>query len=168
MKRPQPDEYSAFQKAYIDKVSDDPLQEIETQSITFPQFLRAIPEEKIDYAYAEGKWTLKEMLGHIIDTERILTYRLLRIARNDSTGLPGFEEDDYVKNSHFKDQDFGLMIEEFRTLRKANLFLYNSLNEEELQRKGLANGNPTSVRALLFIIAGHMQHHKLVIEERYL
>ncbi|MBC8053052.1 MAG: DinB family protein [Sphingobacteriaceae bacterium] len=168
MKRPQPDEYGAFYKRYIDTVGDDIFKELTDQLINFPQFLRNIPVEKISYAYAEGKWTIKELLGHLIDTERIMAYRLLRFARNDSTSLPGFEENDYVKNAHFAELDFALLIEEFEAVRKANLYLFKSLNEEELNRKGEASNNPLSVRALLFIIVGHIKHHQQVLEERYL
>lgn len=168
MKRPQPDEYSAFQQKYIEKIGEDPISELSDQLINFPAFLRAIPVNKTDYAYAEGKWTLKELLGHVIDTERILTYRLLRFARNDSTALEGFEEDDYVKHAHFRNQNFNDLVEECEAVRKANLYLFKSLTEEELERKGVANQSPSSVRALLFIIAGHMKHHQRVIEERYL
>ena len=168
MKRPQADEYGLFYKGYIDCVGDDVLSELVDQLVSFPEFLRSVPIRKVDYAYAEGKWTLKELLGHIIDTERIMSYRLLRFARNDSTALPGFEENSYVQNAHFGEQDFNTMIDEFASVRKANLYLFKSLKEEELQRMGRASDAPLSVRALLFIIAGHLKHHRKIIEERYL
>ena len=168
MKRPQPEEYSSFHSTYIDKVDDNVLSELTDQLVSFPEFLQTIPVSKTDYAYAEGKWTIKELLGHIIDTERIMSYRLLRFARNDSTSLPGFEENDYVRNAHFNNQEFNGMIKEFEAVRKANLFLFKSLTEEELQRKGTASNATLSVRALLFIIAGHLKHHQKVILEKYL
>ena len=96
-----------------------------------------------------------------------MAYRLLRFARNDSTGLAGFDENNYVSNAHFGDRDFNDMIEEFESVRNANLFLFRSLTEEDLQRKGEANNSSISVRALLFIIVGHVKHHQKVIEERY-
>ncbi|HEX8377946.1 MAG TPA: DinB family protein [Pedobacter sp.] len=168
MKRPQPDEYNAFYQTYIDKVGDDVLSELKDQIESLSTFLKSIPQAKINYAYAEGKWTVKEVLGHIIDTERIMSYRLLRFARNDASPLPGFQENDYVKNSHYATQDFNLLIEEMLALRKANLYLFNSLIDEELERRGVANNSPLSVRALLFILAGHLKHHVGVLKERYL
>ena len=168
MKRPQPDEYSAFYQTYIDKVDDDVLSELKDQIESLGTFLKSIPQDKVNYAYAEGKWTVKEVLGHIIDTERIMTYRLLRFARNDASPLPGFEENDYIQNSHYATQDFSLLIEEMLALRKANLYLFNSLTAEEMERRGVANNSPLSVRALLFILAGHMKHHVGVLMERYL
>lgn len=168
MKRPQPEEYSAYYQEYIDSVTDDVISELENQLKSFPDFLRTIPSSKTNYAYAQGKWTVKEVLGHAIDTERIMCYRLLRFARNDGTALSGFEERYYVNNAHFSQQDFEMMIEEFIALRRANMFLFQSLNDEELSRKGEANHAPLSVRALLFIIAGHLKHHQNIIKERYL
>jgi uncharacterized damage-inducible protein DinB len=168
MKRPQPDEYSAFYQTYIDKVDDDVLSELKDQIESLTTFLKSIPPEKTDYAYAEGKWTVKEVLGHMMDNERIMTYRLLRFARNDASPLPGYEEEDYIQNSHFATQEFDLLIEEMLALRKANMYLFNSLTEEELQRKGVANKAVLSVRALLFILAGHLKHHVGVLKERYL
>lgn len=168
MNRPQPDEHAAFYNAYIQTVEDDVIDELETQASAFPDFLRSLPPSKAGYAYAPGKWTLKQLLGHLIDTERIMTYRLLCIARNDITPLPGFDENHYVKNSGYSDSDFGKLIEEFEVLRRANLYLFRSLTEEELLRQGTANNYAISVRALLFIIAGHLNHHRKIITERYL
>jgi uncharacterized damage-inducible protein DinB len=168
MKRPQPDEYSAFYQTYIDKIDDDVLSELQNQSESAVTFLKSIPAEKFNYAYAEGKWTIKEVLGHIIDTERIMTYRLLRFARNDAAPLPGFEENDYIQNAHFAFLDFNVLVEELQMLRKANMYLFNSLTEGELERRGLANNAVLSVRALLFILAGHLKHHLGVLRERYL
>lgn len=167
MKRPQPEEYNSFYQRYIDTVGDDVLSEASDQLEIFPQYLRSIPHDKIDFAYADGKWTIKELLGHVTDTERIMAYRLLRFARNDSTGLAGFDENDYVMNAHSGDRDFNDMIEEFEAVRNANLFLFRSLTEEDLQRKGEANNSSISVRSLLFIIVGHVKHHQKVIEEIY-
>ena len=122
MYRPQADEFPVFYKGYIDTVKDDVLAELEHQIESFTTLLNEIPSEKSGFAYAEGKWTIVELLGHILDTERIMAYRALRIARNDSTPLPGFEENDYVANAHFADRSLSSMAEEFEHLRKANLF----------------------------------------------
>lgn len=168
MNRPQPEEYPVFYKGYIDTVSENVLVELEHQIEAFPAFLRGLTEDKGSFAYAEGKWTIKELLGHVIDTERIMAYRTLRIARNDSTPLAGFEENDYVANAHFADRSIDSLAEEFAQLRRANMHLFKSLNETELGRMGISNGKSISVKALVYIIAGHLNHHRRIIEERYL
>jgi len=153
---------------YISLVEgDNVLEVLKQQSTDFPDFLNNLIE-KADYAYATGKWTIKEMVGHIIDTERILTYRLLCIARGEQNPLPGFEENAYVEQAHFADRSLLSLSEEFSLLRKANLYLYNSLNAQELQRTGTAAGRQLTVNALLFTIAGHLIHHTQIIKERYL
>ena len=168
MNRPQPEEYPVFYKGYIDTVSENALAELEHQIEAFPAFLKGLSEDKGSFAYAEGKWTIKELLGHVIDTERIMAYRTLRIARNDSTPLAGFDENDYVANAHFADRSIDSLAEEFTQLRRANMHLFKSLNETELGRMGISNGKPISVKALVYIIAGHLNHHRRIIEERYL
>lgn len=167
MKRPQADEYGSFYKTYIDTIGDDVIKELIDQKISFPDLLRS-GVERADYAYAKDKWTLKELLGHVIDTERIMAYRLLCISRNDATSLPGFDQDDYVKYAGHNLQNFGKLIEEFELVRAANLLLIETLTEEQLGRKGMANNYPLTVRALLFIMAGHLKHHAKIIKERYL
>ena len=167
MKQPLPDEFGSFYQRYIDAIKEDVLTELREQPTTLKNLLKPVAA-KADYAYADGKWTLKELLGHIIDTERIMAYRLLRIARNDATPLPGFDQDEYVKHSGHSKLDFETMLEEFETVRKSNLFLIQSLTEEQLNNRGSANNYPLSARALLFIIAGHLKHHIGVIKERYL
>ncbi len=168
MKRPQADEHAVFYKKYIDTVSDNVIAELEHQANSFPAFLKGITSDKASYAYAEGKWTIKEVVGHIIDTERIMAYRMLTVSRNDKTVLPGFEENDYVVSAHFADRTLESLAEEFATLRKANMYLVNSFNEEEVNRRSIANGTPISVLALIYILAGHLNHHQNIIEERYL
>jgi len=168
MNRPQPHEFAPFYAKYIEKVKDDVMEELEEQSITIPDFLRTTPADKVNFAYAEGKWTLKEVLGHIIDTERIMAYRLLRFSRKDTQPLLGFDENEYVKNSGYLSRGFEGLVDEFELLRKSNLFLFNSLRQEDLPLSGTANGQRITVRALLFVIAGHAKHHKEIIKERYL
>lgn len=168
MNRPQPKDYHEMVSGYISLVEGDNVIEVlKQQSTDFPDFLNNLIE-KADYAYATGKWTIKEMAGHIIDTERILTYRLLCIARGEQSPLPGFEENAYVEQAHFADRSLLSLSEEFSLLRKANLYLYNSLNAQELQRTGTAAGRQLTVNALLFTIAGHLIHHTQIIKERYL
>ncbi|WP_411273354.1 DinB family protein [Daejeonella sp.] len=168
MKQPQADEFPSFYKTYIDTVSDNVVAELEHQINSFPAFLKGIPGDKASFAYAEGKWTLKELLGHVNDTERIMTYRALRIARNDQTPLPGFNENEYVLNAHFADRTIESLADEFASLRRANMFLIKSFTEEEVSRTGISNNSPISVRALIYILAGHLNHHRKIIEERYL
>ena len=168
MNRPQPNEYASFYKAYIDTVNDQVVAELEHQANSFPSFLKGLTADKASHAYAEGKWTIKELVGHVIDTERIMAYRMLRIARADQTPLPGFEENDYVANAHFADRSLDGMAEEFSLLRRGNMHLIKSLNEAEFSRTGISNEKLISVRALVYIIAGHLNHHRRIIEERYL
>jgi hypothetical protein len=168
MKRPQAEEFPLFYKGYVDTVSDDVLAELEQQSDSFAALLGNVPPEKASFAYAEGKWTIKELAGHVIDTERIMAYRALRIGRNDATPLPGFEENDYVANAHFADRSLENLADEFAALRKANMYLIRSLNDIEIDRSGISNDKPISVRALIFIMAGHVNHHVAILKQRYL
>jgi uncharacterized damage-inducible protein DinB len=166
--RPQPDEYGSFFANYIARVNGDVLVELENQLIAVPDFLNKIPPEKHNYAYSEGKWTVKELLGHLIDTERIMAYRLLRFSRKDPTDLPGFEENLYVSNSTFSERDLDTLGEEFAAVRKSNMYLIKSLTEEQLVLSGTANGNTVTVKALLFIMAGHIKHHLEILQQLYL
>jgi len=168
MKRPLAEEFPLFYKGYVDTVSDDVLTELEQQMESFPALLRNVPLEKASFAYAEGKWTIQELAGHVIDTERIMAYRALRISRNDATPLPGFDENDYVSNAHFADRSLESLADEFAALRKANMYLIRSLNETEIARSGISNEKPISVRALIFIMAGHVNHHAAILKQRYL
>ncbi len=168
MNRPQAQEYHDGVAGYIALVEQgEVLEVLEKQNTDFPDFLASL-NAKADYAYAPGKWTIKEMTGHIIDTERIMTYRLLSFARAEQQEQPGFEENDYVSNAHFKDRSLESLSEEFYTLRKANMFLFRSLSEKELERRGTASNREISVLALLYTIAGHLIHHTRIIKERYL
>lgn len=166
--RPQADEFPVYYKGYIDTVADDVLLELENQIEFLPKFLSAISEEKASFAYAEGKWTIKEVLGHMLDTERIMSYRALCFARRDETALPGFDENVYVKHAHFNDRTLQSLLDEFIVLRKSTMYLLKSFNEEELNRSGISNDKPITVRALIFILAGHVNHHQQILKERYL
>ncbi len=167
MNQPQTPEYPRWAEKYISLVGTDVVTILEKQAVDFPAFMRSLTE-KADFAYAPGKWTIKELLGHIIDTERVLVYRLMCIARGEKTSLPGFDEDSYVAHAHFAESNLNDLAEEFGLLRKANMFLIKSLTEEELARKGVANDLEISVRAIVFVLAGHVIHHQKIIEERYL
>lgn len=131
-------------------------------------FLQAISEKDTLFAYAPGKWTLREILGHLMDAERVFAYRALRIARKDKTPLNGFDENEWVAASSFNETKWSDLLHQYRTLREANLSLFASFNEEDLQQDGIANNSPTNVHAILFIIRGHELHHLQVIRDRYL
>jgi hypothetical protein len=152
---------------YAALVNGDVLELLQRQATEFTEFLNTL-SSKADYAYAPGKWTIKEMTGHIIDTERILVYRLLAIARGEQTPLPAFDEDNYVAAAHFPDRSLLSFTEEFSLLRKANLYLFRSLTADELNRSGTVSGNSKIARDILYIIAGHVIHHTGIIKERYL
>lgn len=164
---PEAAEYAPFYHTYIKTISGEVLTALKEQATSIPGFIRNIAADKADYAYAPGKWTVKEVFGHIIDTERIMAYRALRIARADETPLPGFEENDYARVAHYHQRSLESLAVEFELLRKANLFLFESFTDTELKRMGTASDKTISVRALLYIIAGHVNHHKAVLEERY-
>ena len=134
----------------------------------FPTFIRQIPKEKELYSYAEGKWTIKEILCHIIDTERVMSYRALRFARNDMTALASFEQDEFVLNGRHNEREIESIIEEFIHLRQANIALFKSFNNIELSRKGMASDRLISVLAFIYVIAGHLNHHKFILQQKYL
>lgn len=166
MNRPQPNEYPIWGEAYISKVNGDIFEILTDQISSIPALFRKNADKK-NFAYAEGKWTLKEMLGHIIDTERILVYRMTCFSRNELQPLLGFDEDDYVTNARFHERELEDLIEEFAALRKANLYFFKSLNEMELNRKGTASNREINVKSILFIVAGHINHHVSILKERY-
>ncbi|MBW4890210.1 DinB family protein [Mucilaginibacter sp. HMF5004] len=169
MNKPGPEEYVPFYATYISKVGNgDIIKILEEQMESTYQLAKNMPADKAGYAYAPGKWTIKEVWGHMADTERVMAYRALRFARNDSLELQGFDQDDYMTYSRFNERSLDDLAEEFKTLRQANMYLLKNLNAEEKQRGGLANGNYVTVNALLYIIAGHEHHHIQIVKERYL
>lgn len=167
MNPPQTQEYPPSFNGYISLVEGDVISVLTAQADDFSIFINRVADLG-DYAYAPGKWTLKELVGHMIDTERIMAFRLLSIARGEKANLPGFDEDTYVRNANFGDRLVTSLAEEFSLLRKANMFLITSLNENESDRVGNSNNNQISVRALIYMLAGHVIHHTNVIKERYL
>lgn len=168
MNRPQPEEYSSFHSDYINTVGNNVIAELGHQASAFPEFLKSISEEKSLYAYADGKWTIRQVIGHLIDTERILAYRALRLSRNDQTPLPGFDENAFVQYSNFNSRTLQSLSDEFASVRHANLFLFNSFDAIQVERKGTCSNATMSVKALIFIIAGHINHHWRILEDRYL
>ncbi|HEY1197030.1 DinB family protein [Flavobacterium sp.] len=162
-------EYAGHFGTYLKEAGDGKLiEELEISLHEFIRFVQNIPMDKFDYRYAEGKWTIKEIIQHVIDTERIFAYRALRFSRNDKTPLPSFEESDYADNTDANSRSIQDLLTEFSAVRHSNLLFYKSLSDEQLKRIGTASGNQISVRALGFVIIGHQKHHQKVFEERYL
>jgi uncharacterized damage-inducible protein DinB len=167
--KPAPTEHAPEFSKYVTLVAEgDIIQTLEQQIEDTLSLLRTIPADKANFRYAPDKWSVKELLGHLIDSERIFSYRALRFARNDQTPLPGYEQDDYVREGNFDSRDLADLAEEFATLRRATISLLRPLNETEWLRHGKANENDVSVRALAYIIAGHELHHIGVLRSRYL
>jgi len=168
MNRPEATEYADYYANYISKVpGSDVLSVLESQRLQMPQLFAGRSERDGSFRYAPGKWTVKEVLGHITDTERIFAYRALRIARDDKTPLPGFEQDDYVRSGAFGDRTLAGLAEEFGAVRTASILLLRSFNEEAWSRRGVASQKEVTVRALGFMMAGHQIHHRIILEERY-
>lgn len=166
--RPQPDEYDPFYQEYIELISSqNVLQALINQGQQIFTIIQKLTEEEASHRYAEGKWSVKEVLGHLIDTERIMAYRALCISRKESASLPGFDQDAYVANAEFGGRSLQNLSTEYDALRNANISLFNSFSEEQLLQKGTANEATVSVRALAYIIAGHERHHLNVLENRY-
>jgi len=162
-------EYAPFYKNYIKALGDVNLLDIlKTSFEDSSTTLKDLSEEKLLFRYQEGKWTIKELMQHIIDAERVLSYRALRYSRNDATDLPGFDEDWYVDNSNGNERNFEDLLNEFSHLRAATISLFESFTPEMLQMKGSLSGSDMSVRALGFIIAGHHMHHLKIMKEKYL
>ena len=169
MSRPKPTDFPEYFARYISRVDTDTLAEAVTKySADIEKFYTGLPETKAGYAYAPGKWTLKEVLQHIIDTERVMSYRLMRIARNDKTPLPSFDENSFSEFSRANERGFDELKEEFKAVRKASDLLIGSLNEEQLSRTGTASNLPVTANAVGYIVLGHLLHHKAITEERYL
>lgn len=169
IERPSEKEYPEFYATYIDKVpKGDILKYLRKQKADFKKFIEDIPEERLSYRYKEDKWTIKQILGHINDTERIMTYRALAFSRGERQLIPGFNENEYVANGAFNRRKTGDLLREFVKLRENSLLLIDSFNEAMIDKKGNANELLMSVRAIVYIIAGHLEHHKGVIETKYL
>ena len=162
-------EYAEYFFPYISVLGEVTLnEELEISLHEFIRFVQNIPMDKFDYRYAEGKWTIKEIIQHVIDTERIFAYRALRISRNDQTPLPGFDETNYINNTEANNRGLQDLLTELSAVRHSNIFLFKSFSEQQLQRTGIASNAGISVRAIGFIMIGHQKHHQKVFEERYL
>jgi hypothetical protein len=168
-RRPERSEYAEYYGSYIDLVPDGNIVDIlREQMEDSVRFLSKIPPERAGHRYAPGKWTVKEVLRHVVDIEWVFTCRALRFARGDATPLPGVEQDDLVAGTDFSPLSMRDLIEEFRHLRTANTLLFGSWDEAILDRGGIASGVRFTARAIPYILAGHERHHMTVLRERYL
>jgi len=141
---------------------------MEKQLKDIPAYIKSIPESKSEFRYAEGKWTIKQLISHITDCERVFSYRALTFARGESTNLPGFDQDIWIQNIDFSKYTLADLAEEFEIVRKGTLLVYKTLSEEALLRKGIANKNEVTVRAIAYITAGHAEHHLNILRDRYI
>lgn len=165
--KPSADEFAPFYATYVALTGADALSLLEQQAAMLPAALAAVPESLGSHRYGAGKWSVKEVLGHLADGERIFSYRALRFGRADDTELPGFEENHYVPAGRFDARPLADLVAELASVRDSTLWLYRGLDDAALLRRGTANGHPISVRALAHVTAGHMAHHLAILRERY-
>jgi len=169
MARPDLTRVPEYYHKYIDQVKEDDLAKaFKKQTRSFLKFLDEIPKKKRDYRYAEDKWTVKEVLQHIIDAERVFAYRALCFARKDTTPLPSFDENNYAASAKVGNRKWKELVDEFATVRRSTEILFNSFDEEQLDSTGTASGKSVYVMGIGYIIAGHGNHHVNIIKERYL
>jgi len=166
--RPDPDEYAPYFGRYIAEAgSADPLVTLREQLTTTAAVFAAVDESRASYRYEPGKWSIRQILGHLTDAERIFSYRALRLARADATPLPSFDENEFMQFAEFDARPLASLLEEWRAVRRASLTLFENLGDDALRRRGTVSGGPMSARALAWIIAGHERHHLRVLRERY-
>lgn len=169
MPKPAKGNYPEYFQKYIDQVPEEDMHTaFANQLPVITEFLHSISEEKANFSYAPGKWTIKELLQHIIDTERIFNYRALCFARHEKASLPGFDENEYAAHSNASHRSWSSLLEEFFTLRRSTEQLFESFTPEALVNQGLSNNNKNTAGSIAFITIGHVYHHKKVLEERYL
>ncbi|WP_422359141.1 DinB family protein [Reichenbachiella sp.] len=167
--KPESNEYHYFFAGYVSQVeNNDVLEMVKSQKGEFIEFIQAIPDDRYNYAYAEGKWTIKQLLRHIIDAERMFGYRAMSIARGEKAKLPGFDDHLYVRMADDSKNSIEEMLKEFEVLREGHIQMICNFTSQATERMGNANGTDVSVRAIIYIIAGHVAHHKQIITERYL
>ncbi|SHH56585.1 DinB family protein [Winogradskyella jejuensis] len=165
-----PEEFNPYYAPYIEGATkaNSIVKSLTLNLKNVVDFYNNLPDSRLEFAYAEGKWTPKDILLHIIDTERIFSYRALRIARGDKTEMVGFEQDDYIESGKANNRTLENLLNEYKSVRNATISLFGSFSETQLKSIGRASGSPISVRAIGHIITGHENHHNCVIEERYL
>ena len=168
MRRPDSTEYGSWYAGYVSLVpEEDVLSAIETQSSETQKLIASVGEDRASYRYAEGKWSIKEVIGHLTDAERVFGYRALCFSRGDQNALPGFDENGYVRTANFDSWRVGDLAEAYALNRRANIVFFRNLPPDAWDRRGIASENPVTVRALAYIIAGHDRHHVKVLRERY-
>jgi hypothetical protein len=166
--KPKSGDYDPYYDRYISHFDDEEIIKVlEEQIKSSEEFLRTFSEEHGNYSYADGKWTVKEVIGHLIDTERIMAFRALAFARKEKQPLPGFEQDDYVAAGNFSERTLGDLIDEYLKVRESNIILFKSFDEGILNRRGKASEFEITVLALIYIIAGHEKHHIKFLKKRY-
>jgi hypothetical protein len=166
--RPSPKEYAEYYKQYISLVPKGNIIDIlEDQQKSLMGFFSSIDEEKANYRYAENKWSVKEVLGHIIDGERIFAYRALRLSRGDSKPLMSFEQNSFITNSNYGNTQFEKIVDEFFLLRASNILMFRNFSNEMWLRRGTVDDKNISVRAIAYLMAGHTEHHINVLQELY-
>jgi uncharacterized damage-inducible protein DinB len=168
MARPQANECAPYYQKYIGLTKGDSARGIiENHAFDLQEFYNSLPDDKANYAYADGKWTVRQVLQHVMDAERVFAYRALRISRNDSTPLASFDENTYVENGFANERALSSLKQEFNAVRAATDIFLLALNDEQIHRFGTASNSPVSVNALAFIIYGHLLHHQNIFRERY-
>lgn len=167
--RPQPDEHQPYAAAYVAMVPEnaDVLQIMEDAMTSTHQLFTSFTDEQAMYAYAPGKWTIKEVVGHLIDTERTFAYRAFAFSRA-AAELPGFDQDVYVNNTDYNSRNLQSLADEFKATRQSNMYMFKALTEEQLNKRGIASGSPVTVKALVYLTAGHELYHLRILHERYL
>ncbi|PYQ26973.1 MAG: DinB family protein [Acidobacteria bacterium] len=169
MQRPAESDYAPAFAGYVSLVAEeDVLSVLEQQSSETQKLISSLDEQRAAHRYAEGKWSVKEVIGHVTDAERVFGYRAPCIARGETNSLPGFDENAYMKYANFDSWRLGDLAEAYALVRRSNIVLFRNLDEEAWNRRGIANNNPITVRALAFVLAGHERHHLKVLRERYL
>jgi hypothetical protein len=167
--KPQTNEYAPYYEKYVSLVPEgDVVETLERQLDDTLALLRGVTEERARYRYGPGKWSVKEVVGHVIDTERVFSYRALAIARGERQPLPGMDQDEYMAGANFDELTLAGLLEQFEHLRRSNVLMLRGLSEEAWSRRGTASDNEVTVRALAYIIAGHEAHHVRILRERYL
>lgn len=170
MQRPDVSEYAPYYEGYISQTApdEDLFTVMDAQTDELRSAVGSLSEERGSYAYADGKWTIKELVSHIIDGERIFGYRAHRISRGDTTPIEGFEQDDYIATSNANQRSFADLIDEFDLQRRANMLMLRNISDDASRLMGTASNNPVSARAIAYIMAGHVRHHTNILRERYL
>ncbi|MFN3872961.1 MAG: DinB family protein [Ignavibacterium sp.] len=167
--RPAKTDYADYYQKYIDLIDgEDIINILSSLSKECSEVFNSFPKGKGDYSYAEGKWSIKEVIGHMMDTDRIFAYRALAISRGEKQPLPSFDQDEYVRNGKFNLRELADLTYEYRLLRESNLLLFKGLDQSVYSNRGIAAGNEVTVLALMWMIAGHQKHHLNILREKYL